>query len=331
MVVIGVVLIGAIATGVVIRTRQKADDRAQRLLRAALEEGVLRPLAVDLRVVAQKGPNRKIGQLAIDYEAGGAYLQLPINNASVEMLDDGQRLWQRTAQSTAWKLVGPSQRRVSWPLLTANYAIRTVGRQRIAGVETLKIAVVNRRTGRLAEVFCIDPHTRLMLRRQTWDADGHEVMLTEVTRVLHHPRVNLGEELRKSELEHHVSPKITEVPLTDAQCETQLGFRPRRPSFVPSGYQEIGVYARVCPQGRQYAEVRYFDGLRILSIHERAPGGRGPSYGRGWGRHRRVDSEPVLVDQGLAKTVRYLRHDLRIFVTGDLTLPEIIQVVKSIP
>ena len=118
-------------------------------------------------------------------------------------------------------------------------------------------------------------------------------------------------------------------------------FTPQQPTYVPEGFREAGLYSLVCPNGRAYAELRYSDGLRVLVIHEHRPrqdgqglglgrgGGRG--QGRGQGRGRRVDHEPVLIDQGQAKTVRYRREDLRIVVTGDLTAEEIVKVVESIP
>jgi hypothetical protein len=105
---------------------------------------------------------------------------------------------------------------------------------------------------------------------------------------------------------------------------------------VPKGYREVGLFARTCPRGRTYAELVYFDGLRVLSIFERPGGGPGGGQGRGFG-HRRGQAahaetpDPVLVDEGQAKTVRVRRGSVRVFVTADLTQQEILRVVNSIP
>jgi len=204
----------------------------------------------------------------------------------------------------------------------------------------------------------IDPTTRLILRRLTYDADGHLVAATELT------RINSAANIDPSDLEvpagwSQVDSEQAAVEMPEADFEQRAGFAPRWPSYVPLGYEARGLYANTCPHGRYYAELRFADGLRVLSVYEHRPGGpggmggrgggppwsgpgvaRGPGgrgggrgQGRGPGPHHfgQPDRRPVLIDQGQAKTVRQRRSDMMIVVTGDLTEAQILQVIESIP
>lgn len=261
---------------------------------------------------------------------GRALITLKRNGETVRLFDDGQRLW-RVSEPAA--LLGASPQKVDWPRLANAYRISVGSRRVIAGRFAYAFQIVSRRTGRPAETLWIARPNSILLARESYDAEGHLVSASEVTRVL--PEAS---ETMETELDQVVAGLPKPPPdrrVSDEVFERQAGFTPLRPSFLPAGYRELGLYARTCPRGRVYAELIYTDGLRVLTIHER-PGG-GPRGGPGWrfgqgrtGVHSNESAEPVLVDEGLAKTVRVRRGQVRIFVTGDLTHEEMLRLVNSI-
>jgi hypothetical protein len=125
--------------------------------------------------------------------------------------------------------------------------------------------------------------------------------------------------------------------VSPAEFRGRAPFEPRAPRSLPRGFSFQGLYLRACPHGCAFGELRYSDGLRVLSVYERQPcgwgrgaGRRGHRAGRGCG-YGPPDRSPVLIDQGQAKTVRHRRADLRIVVTADLTARELLAVIRSIP
>ena len=100
------------------------------------------------------------------------------------------------------------------------------------------------------------------------------------------------------------------------------------------------------------AELRYTDGLRVLSIFQRERtgdegsgrhGGRGRQHGRGRGESDRgrgrggglgfgppVREEMTLVDRGTEKALRYFGRDTAVVVVGDLTAEEIVRIATSV-
>jgi len=134
-----------------------------------------------------------------------------------------------------------------------------------------------------------------------------------------------------------------------SELSREVGFDVAAPSYLPSGYVLQGGYAE--QRGRRgllAAELRYTDGLRVLSIRERPRGrerdslrgGRGGGRGgfrggHGWGRGRGRGFGPprqeiTLVDRGGERALRYFGRRLAIVIVGDLTSDEIVRMAKSI-
>ncbi|MBM3476207.1 MAG: hypothetical protein FJX75_23290 [Armatimonadetes bacterium] len=311
-------------------SRYSADLRAARVLHAALEDGVSAPVRTEGFTAVREASGWQEWRTETDQNGVGAKTVTRGPGRTVTLLDDGDRVWRLDAGGAT--SLQPSPRRVEWVLLGRNYRIRAAENDEIAGQPATGIALESKRTGRRAEVLWIEAGHSLILGRWTYDAHGHLVAQTEVDDVRSQGYAESRERLGAALARLPKAP--TETPLTDAQFSERSGFAPLRPTHVPRGYREVGLYARTCPRGRVYAELVYFDGLRVMSIFER-PGGRGGrGQGRGW-RHglgaQAETAEPVLVDEGQAKTVRVRRGNVRVFVTADLTQEEILRVVNSIP
>ncbi len=357
--IIGLIVGGGLVAAMAVQAHRTGAADAEQLLRAALQEGVARPMVAEgeIRVVVAK--TWQTTPARIEYAGTAARLSLQGAAAPTVMLDDGHRLWQVDPASQVANRVGPSDRKIDWDLFLENYSVKPGSSAVVAGRPASEVRVVARRyPRRTAMEFWIDPATRLILRRLTYDADGQPVAATELT------RVSPAGDIDPSELAipaawRKLDPEEAAVRMSEGDFEQRAGFAPRWPSYVPPGYQKRGLYANTCPHGRYYAELRYADGLRVLSVYEHRPGGRGgmgrgrggPPWsrpedaegsggarggrgrGRGPGPHHfgQPDPRPVLIDRGPAKTARQRRSEMMIVVAGDLTEKRIRQVIESIP
>ena len=331
---LGALVAAAVAAGTIAHVRSRQNALAERLLRDTLERGVAFPVVTEGRVRVLMGARWQSGGASTRQLGRAALIDLDVGGSPVTVLDDGGRLWRLGDQSAT--PLGRSDKRVDWALLASNYRIRGGGLGAIIGRPCREVRLVSRRTGRTAEALWIDPGTRLVLVRETYDVDGHLVQASTVEMARFHDDRRTTAAVEQALALRPQAPE--EQPLTDAEFADRSGFAPLRPAHVPKGYREIGLYARTCPHGRTYAELVYFDGLRVMSVLERPGGGPGGGGGRGqghgWrrGQGREMESaEPALVDEGQAKTVRVRRGTVRVFLTGDLTQEEILRVINSIP
>jgi hypothetical protein len=333
LILVAIVAVGA--TSVLYRVRQRATTaHLESLLDETLRAGTAAPVEARGWTRVLVGSAWQDSPMGVRQAGGRALISLGRRPGAVEVLDDGERLWRLDATPT---VLGPSSRRIDWSVLRQNYEVRRAPTRTLAGLEATGVRLVNRRTRRIAEGFWICVPLRLVLSRRSYDADGHLVSETEIAEVLEWPPTPVMPALDAAV--SRLPKPAPDESLTDAEFADRAGFSPLRPVYVPSGYQEIGLFAHTCPHGRTYAEARYFDGLRVLSVFERPGGGPGGGggglgQGRGWrhGQGRDMESsEPSLVDEGQAKTVRARRGRHRVFVTGDLTQEEILRVVNSIP
>jgi outer membrane lipoprotein-sorting protein len=252
----------------------------------------------------------------------------------IVIVDDGRSTWRLDAATQTAVGAGPSERAADWSAVLRNYEpVRVAGRT-VVGRPAEGLMLVSRRTGKPALAAWVDRGTGIVVERLTYDIDGHLVSSTELTSLRPQP------DLDPADL---AAPQgWRRLPADGASAASQVrdeaGFEPRWPRYVPRGYARMGLYMRFCPQGCPYAELRYADGLRTMSIYEHVPGrGRGRGgRGRGWGcacggAGRPPDARPVVIDVGQAKTVRERRADLMFVVSGDLTEQEIVGVLRSIP
>jgi hypothetical protein len=358
-VILGLIVGGGLVAAMAARAHRTAAADAEQLLRAALQEGVARPMVAEGEIRVWVARTWQTTPARIEYAGTAARLSLQGGVTPTVMLDDGHRLWQVDPASQTAARIGSSDRKIDWDLFLENYSVKPGSSAVVAGRPASEVRVVSRRyPRRTAMELWIDPGTRLILRRLTYDADGHLVASTELT------RVSPASDLDPSELAipaawTKLDPEEAAVRMSEDDFEQRAGFAPRWPSYVPQGFQKRGLYANTCPHGRYYAELRYTDGLRVLSVYEHRPRGRGGMGGRGggppWSRSEgadggggrrqgrgqgrgqgphhfgQPDARPVLIDRGQAKTVRQRRSEMMVVVTGDLTEQRIRKVIESIP
>lgn len=338
----------ALALGTTV-IRQSREARAVALLAAASQRNA--PL---------------LGQAVVQTRVSGRWLEMPAGIGQADgrvrtelrgpgppivILDDGTLRWQVDEDSQTAVSIGPSTQPPDTELLVKNYSVTPEGQTKVAGQPTTRIAIRSRHTGRPAAAMWVEPTKAAVLRHDTFDAEGELAARTEFK------TVDLDARLPRSQFE--VPENYQRAGISDAQPEKttpaelaqQAGFTPRAPEKLPAGYVADGLYAHQCPRGRVYGEFRYQDGLRTLSVFERArrggwghgaggagggPHGAGRGQGPRWraGRGEAESAEapkPALVDEGITKSVRQPRGDLDVIVTGDLTEQEIVQVLQSVP
>jgi outer membrane lipoprotein-sorting protein len=249
-------------------------------------------------------------------------------------------------------------------LAERNYEARVVGDSSVAGRSARTIEISPKGGGRPVLRLWLDNETGFALRRERYNVEGRLTSRTEYTQVEFGPviapdvfTVPAGWETIRAE--------ETESGLSTEQLSARLGFQVRPPAHLPAGYVLVGGYEK--QWGRWHmraAELRYTDGLRILSIfqhrhpghpgleppgHGEHPGrgrGRGGLGGRGrgrrGGRHGRGGrgeglglgpprpGEMILLDRGSEKVLRFHGPEIVVVVIGDLPRAELVRIAESI-
>ncbi len=226
------------------------------------------------------------GKTRLDYEAGKRRWSLIDDGRSLVRLDPDRR--------QALVLPRPSLV-VDRQFAERNYEAAAIGQATIAGRAAQIIEVRARRPApRPADTpagsgparpgviwrLWLDRETSFALKRERYNAEG---------------KLTSGTEYAEVEFGAHVDAGIFAIPdgwrvvdadgggepLSIAEIERRLGFSVLPPRYVPPGYQLTGRYLR--KRGRwefQAAELRYTDGLRVLSVFQRERE-RGEREGRG--------------------------------------------------
>jgi hypothetical protein len=130
-------------------------------------------------------------------------------------------------------------------------------------------------------------------------------------------------------------------PLPLAKLSRELGFPVQPPRYLPAGFVWLGSHRGRESRGRPpAAELRYTDGLRMLTIVE---GQRGQRKGEPEGdRHRRWEEGRApaaprslagggaVTQVGGEKVLRYRQGGRAIFVMGDLKDDELARIAHSV-
>jgi len=255
------------------------------------------------------------------------------------LLDDGERLWELDRDAETAIAIGPSPRQRDMDLLLTNYRAERGQARTVAGMQAMTLILRSVHDGHEARRIWVDPESRAVLGRETRDVDGRLVARTVFTAVTPGVAVPDLSGALPAEWRREVHPEDEAIPTDEMEFEEEHGFAVRSPSYLPPGYQREGVYVRRCERGRAYAELRYHDGLRTMSVFEYRPrragrgrggaGGGGKGGQAGWGRGR--GAGPELIDQGQMKSLRDRRDELVVVSTGDLTVEELKRVAAGIP
>jgi len=217
------------------------------------------------------------GKVRFDYEAGRLRWSL---------VDDGQHLiWLDLRRRDA--LVSPrptfaEDRR----LAERNYDARVVGRATVAGRACDIVEVAPRGRGQRVWRLWLDRETSFALKRERYNVEGELTSGTEYLEVAFGVEAS-PESFRVPPGWMVVDTDGSGVRLEVSELERRVGFPVAPPRYVPSDYVFLGGYVQ--RRGRwepEMAELRYTDGLRVLSVFQRPREDERRGRGReGRGRH----------------------------------------------
>ena len=279
------------------------------------------------------------------------------------LIDDGKNLIPLDPRDKAATVLKRPALAVDKVLAEQNYAAAEAGTAEVAGRPTRIIEVAPKGGGAIVYRLWLDRENGFALKQERYNVEGQLASSTEYTKV---------------EFGVSVAPGVFEVPagwrverkveaeerLSPAQLSERLGFVVKTPRSIPRGYVLLGGYVQQWGRHeRLTAELRYTDGLRVLSVYQRVRGedegpaehgrhrsrrhggrgrGDGGEEGRGRGREDERgrggghgfgppgDQEMTLVNRGAEKALRYFGPRAVVVVVGDLELEELMAIARSV-
>jgi len=252
---------------------------------------------------------------------------------------DGHRRIVRLAPDGAGRgqVVAEPAQTLNWRALERSYDVSTREGPVVAERPTKETLVTRKGSAVPAVTLYRDTETGAVLRRESYRYDGALASRTELTSVDYGAPVS---EPGPAPVPIAAEGATGERTSREAVRES-VGFTPAPPTHAPEGYRLDGLYGYASGHGRGYAEYRYSDGLRSLSIYERVPGGwasgSGPgAHGRGRGQGNGRGGPPEVgraqvTDIGIAITARQRRGGMVVVVIGDVSPDEAVRVLESVP
>ncbi|HHX38456.1 MAG TPA: hypothetical protein GX715_00695 [Armatimonadetes bacterium] len=208
----------------------------------------------------------------------------------------------------------PSLHQRRFELLLRNYEARDLGGARAAGRPARRLLLIHRHTHHVARRWWVDPDTGLILRTDDFRADGTVGVRTVYREVKLLPP-------HRAERVQASIPYAPEVPppLAEAELLRYLGLPGIRPRYVPVGYEyEAFSHTRCgCPCGEPVAHIQYSDGLRALSVFA--------------SRHLSAEAEPVAVMLPVGDMLRLRHRGVAFAFLGEVGLPELHRMARSLP
>lgn len=252
--------------------RAKPPEPAELLRRAAgvppAHEGVLvaetfgaKPSARRVRVAF--APPAKWRREVLG--ANGETALLVVSNGRAEWIFDAarRRAWTGEASDPDYKQLG---REDETELIAENYALFSSTGEPVAGRTTWRLDLRARESGRLERRLWLDRRGGLVLRGQSFDADGNPASDARFESVRYgRPK---AERFRFSAPEGVAVSRRSESDfLALDQAKAASGIEPRAPKWLPRGYvfESVDVLDR---GGRSLLHARFSDGIHVLSLFQ---------------------------------------------------------------
>lgn len=197
-------------------------------------------------------------------------------------------------------------------LLLRNYRPVVTGSALVAGRPAVRLELDDRRSRRRARVFWVDIVKGLILRREEYRHDGALSVRTFYRQIQFAPPEPLWPEMPLP------SVRVVHHPVALRVSPPAAALRPR---YVPEGYEYLGAVGSQCgcSCGSPVVNLRYFDGLRMISVFRCQHSQSAPAGG----------SESVLLPNG--SLVRLVRGAVTIFVVGEADPKELRRMAESLP
>jgi len=293
------------------------------------------------------------GKVRFDYKHGEHQWSL---------IDDGKNLVRLDARDKAAFMLKRPALAVDRVLAEKNYAASEAGTADIAGRPTRIIQIAPKSGGATVYRLWLDRQNGFALKQERYNIEGQLASSTEYTKVGF--SVSIAPSVFEVPAGWRVErPRDVEERMSPSQLSDRLGFAVKTPRSIPKGYVLLGGYAQQWGRHeRVMAELRYTDGLRVLSVYQRVRGqdegagehgrhrrgeeggGRGRGGGGGRGRGRGGErgrgggpgfgppggDEMTLVNRGAEKALRFFGPRAVVVVVGDLEPDELMQIARSV-
>ncbi len=272
------------------------------------------------------------GKVRLDYSANGRQWSL---------IDDGKRLLQLHSREKMVQVRERPPLAIDRGLAERNYVAKAIGEATVAGRKAGVIEIAPREGGPVVQRLWLDRETGFALKRERYNAESRLVSGTEYLEIGFRKAVDASVFEAPAGWRFE-GPAPVAPKLSMAELSKRMRFEVRSPSYLPRGYELLGGYEQHWGRHeRGSAELRYTDGLRMLSVFERPRTGeeergrgrreREHRRNRSGGRHGRgPEAELTVNDRGTEKVLRYHGRELVVIVVGDLTADELVRIGKSV-
>ena len=212
-----------------------------------------------------------------------------------------------------------------------NYAVQIGAGTSVAGHAAHILTMTSKHSGTLVERLWIDDQTDLILRRETYHADG------TIASKASFDNVRAVKTLPKALFDLSIPAGMTLVPgatygqkaASDVAASAALTFTVVRPKYLPEGFslahESVGVHDDV-----QTLQLVYNDGLRDFSLFENATG-RMPKFENGAPHAIAVgDEDGSFAEVGGETILSWDSGGLNLTLVGDLSAKELSAIGASL-
>ncbi len=216
-------------------------------------------------------------------------------------------------------------------LLYANYRAVPAGGEIVAGRPTKSLVLINNYTGeRVARVW-IDAETKLVLRKETFHADGSIATSSRFAELRYTQKI--PDEIFSTNVPEGYS-EVTEADREPPSLDTdrvarEAGFKPASPADLPEGFALVGASVETV-NGTKTVHLNYSDGLRTLSLFENAAGAEA-DFGADKPRTIKLgEDEGKVIEHGASTLIAWKEKQLTLTLIGDLSRAELGRIATSV-
>jgi negative regulator of sigma E activity len=216
-------------------------------------------------------------------------------------------------------------------LLYANYRAVTAGGEIVAGRPTTSLVLINKYTGERVARIWLDTQTKLVLRKETFHADGSIATSSRFEELRYTEKI--PDDIFSTNLPEGYTQETEadrEPPSLDlARITREAGFKPASPADLPEGFALVGSSVETV-NGVKTVHLNYSDGLRTLSLFENAVGAEA-DFGADKPRSIALGEESgKLVEHGATTLIAWKEKQLTLMLLGDLSRSELARIAESV-
>ena len=216
-------------------------------------------------------------------------------------------------------------------LLYGNYRAVPAGGEIVAGRPTTSLVLINKYTGERVARIWIDTRTKLVLRKETFHADGSIATSSRFEELRYTEKI--PEDIFSTNVPEgytQVTEAEREAPSLDLErVSREAGFKPASPADLPEGFALVGSSVETV-NGVKTVHLNYSDGLRTLSLFENAVGAEADFGGEKPRSIALGEDQGKLVEHGATTLIAWKEKQLTLMLLGDLSRAELARIAASV-